>query len=47
LTQVDGEEIVEARWFHARELPLIPPRLSIARKLIDTWVREITGSDAR
>jgi len=34
---VDGEEIAEARWFGADELPAIPGRISIARKLIDDW----------
>jgi NAD+ diphosphatase len=36
--QVDGEEIVDARWFKADHLPEIPPPLSIARRLIDDWV---------
>ena len=40
---VDGEEIKEARFFCADDLPMIPPRLSIARRLIDAWVTEITG----
>lgn len=40
---VDGEEIKEARFFRADALPRIPPRLSIARKLIDAWVTELTG----
>jgi NAD+ diphosphatase len=39
---VDGEEIQDARWFRAEALPPIPPRLSIARKLIDAWVGEVT-----
>jgi NAD+ diphosphatase len=43
---VDGEEIKEARFFKANALPMIPPRLSIARKLIDAWVTEITGRPA-
>jgi NAD+ diphosphatase len=43
---VDGEEIKEARFFRADQLPRIPPRLSIARRLIDAWVREVTGHDA-
>lgn len=38
--QVDGEEIAEAKWFHANELPNIPPRVSIARKMIDWYVEE-------
>lgn len=37
---VDGEEITDARWFRADALPLVPPKLSIARKLIDAWVAE-------
>ena len=44
--QVDGEEIKEARFFRATDLPMIPPRLSIARRLIDAWVIEITGAPA-
>jgi len=43
---VDGEEIKEARFFRATELPMIPPRLSIARRLIDAWVTELTGHPA-
>jgi NAD+ diphosphatase len=37
----DEKEILEARWFQADELPTIPPRLSIARRLIDAWVDEV------
>ena len=43
---VDGVEIKEAHFFRATELPMIPPKLSIARRLIDAWVMEITGSPA-
>jgi NAD+ diphosphatase len=43
--RVDGEEILEARFFRADALPLVPPRLSIARRLIDAWVRDVTGHD--
>jgi NAD+ diphosphatase len=35
--QIDGEEIVDAKWFKAHDLPNIPPPLSIARRLIDDW----------
>jgi NAD+ diphosphatase len=35
---VDPTEIVEARWFRRDELPMIPPSISIARKLIDGWL---------
>lgn len=36
----DGEEILSANWFTADELPLIPGKWSIARKLIDSFVEE-------
>jgi NAD+ diphosphatase len=35
--EIDGEEIVDARWFKADGLPTIPPPLSIARRMIDDW----------
>ncbi len=38
--RVDGEEIEEARWFDLDALPLLPPPISIARKLIDAFVKE-------
>ena len=38
---VDGDEIAEAGWFEATKLPVIPPRLSIARRLIDAWIDEV------
>ncbi|WP_379137396.1 NAD(+) diphosphatase [Paenibacillus sp. sgz500958] len=34
---VDGEEIEHADWFSLSALPVIPPRVSIARKMID-WL---------
>jgi NAD+ diphosphatase len=37
--RVDGEEIVDARWFSPDDLPALPPPPSIARRLIDeTWL---------
>jgi NAD+ diphosphatase len=36
--EVDGNEISEARWFGPDDLPPIPGRISIARKLIDDWL---------
>ena len=36
--EVDGTEIVDADWYRADDLPMIPPGLSIARTLIDRWV---------
>ena len=32
---IDGSEIIEAAWFSKENLPQIPPKLSIARQLID------------
>jgi NAD+ diphosphatase len=36
----DQKEIVDARWFQAKDLPLIPDKVSIARKLIDWFVEK-------
>jgi NAD+ diphosphatase len=36
--RVDGEEIMDARWFTADQLPNIPGKISIARQLIDWFV---------
>jgi NAD+ diphosphatase len=41
--RVDGQEILEARWFSARELPQVPPPISISRRLIDGWVKDVTS----
>ena len=38
---IDEHEIVHAAWFRADDLPAIPPGLSIARRLIDDWVRRM------
>jgi NAD+ diphosphatase len=35
----DPTEIADAAWFAPDELPRIPPKLSIARELIDDFVR--------
>lgn len=43
--RVDGEEIQDARWWRVEELPRIPPQGSIARTLIDDWVREVAGQE--
>ena len=36
--RIDPTEIEDARWFTLDDLPLIPPRLSIARALIDDYL---------
>ncbi|MBD2099792.1 NAD(+) diphosphatase [Leptolyngbya sp. FACHB-261] len=35
---VEAQELVEAAWFSKYNLPKVPPRVSIARKLIDWFV---------
>ncbi len=42
--RVDGKEILEAQWFSADNLPRIPPRVSIARHLIDAFLARVKGS---
>jgi len=39
----DGVEIAEACWFGVQNLPELPPPLSIARRMIDAWMRERVG----
>jgi NAD+ diphosphatase len=39
--KVDEEEIVDAKWVSADALPMIPPPISIARRLIDAWIAEV------
>jgi NAD+ diphosphatase len=39
-------EIADAGWFSADALPRIPPRLSIARKLIDWFTEEFGGGNS-
>jgi len=45
--RVDPAEIAEAHWCALEELPPVPPAFSIARTLIDAWVRERGGDPAR
>lgn len=35
---IDGDEIVEAGWYRVGNLPKIPDKISIARKLIDSFI---------
>jgi NAD+ diphosphatase len=41
--RIDGNEILDANWYRADSLPAIPPRISIARRLIDAWLDEVLG----
>ena len=38
--QIDENEIAEARWFSVEEIPNIPAKLSISRKLIDWFIEK-------
>jgi NAD+ diphosphatase len=39
--RIDRDELDDARWFHVDALPQIPPPLSIARQLINTWAASL------
>ncbi len=41
--RIDGKEILDASWYRADALPTIPPKISIARRLIDAWLDEVHG----
>jgi NAD+ diphosphatase len=38
---LEDEEIADAQWFSADNLPNVPPPISIARRLIDWFVEEV------
>ncbi len=40
---IDETEIVDAQWYRADDLPMIPPGMSIARTLIDRWLERAGG----
>jgi NAD+ diphosphatase len=44
--EIDGTEVVDAGWYGPQELPRIPDRVSIARRLID-WFVASHGADRR
>ena len=37
----DPTEITDAGWYRRDELPMVPPGISIARRLIDAWVESV------
>jgi NAD+ diphosphatase len=41
--KVDGDEIIDAKWFNVDELPWIPSRISIAGELIDWYVKNYSS----
>jgi NAD+ diphosphatase len=40
---LDEREIADAGWYAADELPMVPPGMSIARRIIDDWVERTTA----
>jgi NAD+ diphosphatase len=43
----DNTEIAEARWFACDAVPVLPPSVSIARRLIEATVARLAGSAPR
>lgn len=43
--EIDPTEIADAKWFSVNDLPMLPPPLSIARRLIDAWIEEVSSQD--
>ena len=41
---VDGKEISEAGWYDVHSLPELPPKMSIAREIIDWFIQSNSGS---
>jgi len=42
--KIDGKEILDAQWYGRGALPPIPPKISIARRLIDAWLDDVPGA---
>ncbi|QRK12007.1 NAD(+) diphosphatase [Archangium violaceum] len=45
--QVDGKEIAEAAWFTPDNLPNLPPPMSIARQLINSFIAQVKARSTR
>jgi len=45
--KVDGAELAEAAWYAADSIPQVPPKLSIARELIEWFVETHSGNKER
>jgi NAD+ diphosphatase len=37
----EPSEILDAKWFEAGSLPMIPPPMSISRRLIEAWIADV------
>ena len=40
---IDNKEIVDAKWWHYKDLPLTPPNFAISGQLIEQYIRELEG----
>jgi len=40
---IDTNEIADAQWFRRDTMPRIPPRMSISRVLIDSYLDAVDG----
>lgn len=38
--EIDRDELDDARWFSATEMPILPGELSLSRQMIEEWVAE-------
>lgn len=45
--EIDPAEIADAGWFSPENLPLIPPKISIARQLIDWFIEKCNREEDR
>ena len=43
--RLQEEEIADAQWFHYRDLPHRPARVSIAGQLIDEYIRRLEAGE--
>ena len=44
--QIDRNEMEDAKWYTVDRLPMLPPRISIARRLIDDFLRNAAREQA-
>jgi len=42
--RIDNKEITDADWYTADRLPGLPLKVSVARKLIDNWLKSVTNN---
>lgn len=45
--RIDDDEITDAGWYTADNLPGLPLKASVARKLIDSWLDKVSNSQSR